>query len=175
MDKASVLGEAARYVKQLQEQVKELEDQKSSKRVSESVVIARSPKMNSSIEDGNMSSSSSSNDNVESSSLGNHSLPEIEARFSNKDVLIRVHCMKKQGIVPKLLDEIQKFRLSIINCNSMPFGRSTVVVTIVAEVLQLIYNKFVQFLCEIVIGPTDFNNWLVGEPKTLFLLNFADE
>lgn len=133
LDKASVLGEAARYLKQLQEQVKVLEEQTSQTAVESSVVTnSKKHKTLSTQHDLNPSSSSSSNDNFDSSS-SEDPLPEIQARFSDKDVLINVQCQSKQGLVPRILEEIQKLHLSIVNCNAMPFAKCTMVVTVVAK------------------------------------------
>ncbi|KAL8160306.1 hypothetical protein V2J09_001843 [Rumex salicifolius] len=132
LDKASVLGEAVRYLKQLQEQVKALEEQTTHPSVESVVTNSRKRSISTIDQDPNPSSSSSSNDDLDGSSSSD-SIPEIEARFSDKDVLINVHCQIKQGMVPRILDEIQKLDLSVVNCNSMPFGKSATVVTVVAK------------------------------------------
>ncbi|WCJ32060.1 basic helix-loop-helix (bHLH) DNA-binding superfamily protein [Euphorbia peplus] len=124
-DKASVLGDAIKYVKQLQERSEVLEEHK--KKISvESVVLVK--KSHVSAGDGSSSSGENSGD-------GGYDLqlPEIEARVSKKDVLIRLHCTKQQGVVPKILNEIENLHLSIINTSVLSFGNSTLDVTIISQ------------------------------------------
>ncbi|GAA0154184.1 basic helix-loop-helix transcription factor [Lithospermum erythrorhizon] len=115
MDKASVLGEAVKYLKQLQEKVKTLEE-KTRKKSIESVVVVKGHELYS---DGN-NSSSCENYPPRFSEIED-SLPEIEVRFSDKDVLIRLHCERKQGVVEKVVSEIEKLHLFIMNSTSMSF------------------------------------------------------
>ena len=128
MDKASVLAEAARFVKQLQARVKELEEQTSRIRAS-------------SLEDRETSSSSflSNGDFGISKPLGDHS-PEVEARISDKDVLIKVHCERKQEIVARVLEEIQRLNLDMVNYNAMDFGKYAMVITVLAKVYMYILS-----------------------------------
>ncbi|CAM8959819.1 unnamed protein product [Rhodiola kirilowii] len=100
-DKASVLADAIKYIKQLQERAKILEDQTKSKTV-ESVVLMKRSKLV--IIDGKNKPSSFSNETSIQGGLGDdQELPEIEARVCNKDVLIRVHCDNKKGVIEKIL------------------------------------------------------------------------
>ncbi|KAL3538747.1 hypothetical protein ACH5RR_002113 [Cinchona calisaya] len=123
MDKASVLGDAIKYLKQLQEKVTNLEEE-TRKRSMERVVFVRKYEQSA---------------DVENSSLSNNGpydelpLPEIEAKLSNKDVLIRVHCEKKKGIQEKTIAEIEKLPLSVINSSIMTFGDSSLDMTIIAK------------------------------------------
>ncbi|GLT46866.1 hypothetical protein SLA2020_205950 [Shorea laevis] len=117
MDKASVLGEAIRYVKQLQERLKVLEEQ-TTKRTVESVVLV---KKSSSCDDDN----SDGHSNI-------MTLPEMEASVCGKDVLIRIHCEKQKGFLVKILSEIEKLHLSIVNSSVLPFG-STLDITVIAQ------------------------------------------
>ncbi|KAK9040232.1 hypothetical protein V6N11_015406 [Hibiscus sabdariffa] len=125
MDKASVLGDAIKYVKQLQERVKVLEE-KTKKRTVESVVFVKKSLLSSDEE----SSSCEENSNGLSSDLA---LPEIEARFSDADVLIRIHCEKQQGIVAKILSEFDNLHLSVVDISVLSFGDSTLDITIIAQ------------------------------------------
>ncbi|GMI98043.1 hypothetical protein like AT4G37850 [Hibiscus trionum] len=125
MDKASVLGDAIKYVKQLQERVKVLEE-KTKKRTVESVVFVKKSLFSSDEE----SSTCEDNSNGQSSDLA---LPEIEARFADADVLIRIHCEKQQGIVAKILNEFDSLHLSIVNSSVLSFGDSTLDITIIAQ------------------------------------------
>ncbi|KAL8097359.1 hypothetical protein AgCh_030483 [Apium graveolens] len=116
MDKASVLGDAIKYLKQLQEKVKTLEEQ-TRRKSTESVAFANK----------------SSSDNHAASTPVEEPLPEIEVRISDKDILIRIHCEKRKGVIEKTLAEIEKFQLSIINNTAMTFGTSTLDITIIAK------------------------------------------
>lgn len=117
MDKASVLGDAIKYLKQLQERVKTLEDQ-TRRKSTESVAFANK---------------SCSDDHAADIPVEGP-LPEIEVRISDKDILIRIHCEKQKGIIEKTLSELEKFQLSIINSTALTFGTSTLDITIIAQV-----------------------------------------
>lgn len=122
MDKASVLGDAIEYMKTLQEKVKILEEQTIKKENIESVRF----KM---VDNGGEISLSDKNLLCVSKQL-----PEIEARFLGKDVLIRVYCQKKSGVVENTLTEIEKLHLSVINSTSVFFGNSMLHITVIAQV-----------------------------------------
>ncbi|KAE9613095.1 hypothetical protein Lal_00027600 [Lupinus albus] len=131
-DKATVLGDAIKHVKELQEQVKVLEDQAKRKRV-ESVIYVEKCKVSSSEDVSDTSSNSGDGNCDDPSSKTTRSLPEIEARVSEKNVLIRIHCEKQQGILMNILKEIEKLHLSVINSSALPFGTSIMDITIIAE------------------------------------------
>lgn len=87
---------------------------------------------------------SSSNENISGAGtvepVINEPLPEIEARLSEKNVLIRIHCEKRKGILDKTLAEIEKLEhLSVTNSSVMSFGSSVLDMTIIAEVWYIIY------------------------------------
>lgn len=126
MDKASVLGDSIKYVKQLQERVKVLEEQ-TKKRTVESVVFVKKSQLSTDEE------SSTCNEIFDKCS--DKALPEIEAKVSDKDVLIRIHCEKQKGFLVKILSEIERLHLSIVNSSALPFGNSTLDITIIAQVI----------------------------------------
>ncbi|KAI3903523.1 hypothetical protein MKW98_032177 [Papaver atlanticum] len=121
MDKASVLGDAVKYMKQLQEKVKTLEELTTKKTV-ESVIFLKKTQI---YADDNESSSDGS--------TCDEPLPEIEARVSHKNVLIRIHCEKRNGMFVKILSQIEKLHLSIISSNAIPFDDSSLAITITAQ------------------------------------------
>nr|GEW60394.1 DNA-directed RNA polymerase subunit beta [Tanacetum cinerariifolium] len=120
LDKVSVLGDSIEYMKTLQEKVKTLEEQ-TPETNRKSVIFEMVT------------------DDVDNSSLDeklsclSNQLPEIEARFSGKDVLIRVYCVKKLGAVEKILVEIEKLHLSVINSTAIIFANSALNITIIAQ------------------------------------------
>lgn len=138
MDKASVLGDAIKHMKALQEKVKTLEDQMKKRPNTESVVFVKRYELL-----ADSSESSSSNDGPV-----HEQLPEIEARFFGNDVLIRIHCEKKAAAFEKILTEIGKLHLSVLNSTAMTFANCALDITVIAKV-----PKFT-FLCQII----HFNN-----------------
>ncbi|XP_022751164.1 transcription factor bHLH19-like isoform X1 [Durio zibethinus] len=123
-DKASILGDAIKYLKQLQERVTTLEEQVAKKTV-ESVIFVRKTQIYADDE------ISSCDENFDSQS--NKPFPEIEAKVSDKDVLIRIHCEKNKGCISNIINEIEKLHLSVLNTNVLPFGQATLDITIVAQ------------------------------------------
>lgn len=124
-DKASVLGDAIVYVKQLQERVKTLEEE-TAKKTMESVVFVKKSQI---FDDDDLSSS---DENVVG--LSNETLPEIKVSVYDKNILIRIHCEKQRGLLVKILEEIEKLHLLVINTNVMPFASSALDITVTAEV-----------------------------------------
>ncbi|KAL5819907.1 hypothetical protein ACOSQ4_023749 [Xanthoceras sorbifolium] len=122
MDKASVLGDAIKYVKELQERVKVLEEQ-TKKRTVESVVFVKKSQL---------STDDESCDEIFDNTFDS-ALPEIEARASDKDVLIRIHFEKQKGFIPKILSDVEGFQLSILSSSALPFGNTTLDLTIIAQ------------------------------------------
>lgn len=127
-DKATVLADAIMYMKQLQERVKTLEEQAAQKTM-ESTIIVKKSQISSDDE------TSSSDENFDTQS--NQYLPEIEARVSNRDVLIRIHCEQNKGCLVKIIGEVEKLHLMVLNSNVFSFGNSTLDITIVAQVIPI--------------------------------------
>ncbi|CAN4111994.1 unnamed protein product [Withania somnifera] len=127
MDKASVLGDAIKYLKQLQERVQTLEEQTKKKAV-ESVVFVKKYELY-----GDGENSSSDENYSSGTQAADEALPEIEARISDKDVLIRIHCEKRKGIVEKTVAEIEKLHLLVINTCALSFGACVLDITVIAK------------------------------------------
>ncbi|KAI3445840.1 hypothetical protein Pfo_002505 [Paulownia fortunei] len=126
MDKASVLGDAIKHIKQLQDKVKAFEEQ-TKKRTVESVVFLKKYELHADSEN------SSSDESISSRPIVTESLPEIEARFCHKDVLIRIHCEKRKGVLETTVAEIEKLHLSVVNSSVMTFGDSALDITLIAQ------------------------------------------
>ncbi|CAH8371960.1 unnamed protein product [Eruca vesicaria subsp. sativa] len=113
MDKASVLGDAIKHIKYLQESVNEYEEQKKGRTLESIVLVKKSQR----VLDDNHQLSSDGNRDCSSSKL-----PEIEVRVSGKDVLIKILCEKQKGHLIKIMGEIEKLGLSITKSSVLPFG-----------------------------------------------------
>ncbi|KAK7295230.1 hypothetical protein RJT34_18135 [Clitoria ternatea] len=121
-DKAYVLHEAVNYMKQLQERVKELENEKTKKRVVESTILIKKTRL-----------SINNNDSRETHYGCVEELPEVEATVLDKDVLIEIHCEKRMPTLHKLICMLNNLHLSITGSSILPFGTSTVKITIIAQ------------------------------------------
>ncbi|KAL2330133.1 hypothetical protein Fmac_017714 [Flemingia macrophylla] len=116
MDKAYVLREAVNYTKQLQERVKELENQ-----IKDSATLMRS--------------SNESNGNCETK---RESLFEVVARVLDEEVFIGIHCEKQKDTVFKIHALLGKLHLSVNTSSVLPFGNSTLIINLIARVMQAI-------------------------------------
>ncbi|CAA0839682.1 Transcription factor bHLH25 [Striga hermonthica] len=123
MDKTSVLGDAIKYLKHLQERVQILEE-KTTKKMMESVVLVRKSRAHP--EDDN-----SAEDNIPGSD--EQALPEIEARVCGTQILIRIHCEKRKGILANLMNQLENFNLAIVSTNVTTFGCFALDITICTE------------------------------------------
>lgn len=132
MDKASVLGDAIKYLKQLQDKVQDLETQ-SAKRTVESAIIVKKSQFTSD-EDNDADNNSSCDENFNNQGSISRGLPEIEAKMSDQTILIKIHCEKRKGALVKVLAEIEALGLSITSTNVMPFAGSSIDITAMAQV-----------------------------------------
>ncbi|XP_040378410.1 transcription factor MYC2-like [Oryza brachyantha] len=130
MDKATILSDAVRYVKELQEKLSELEDQNG--RSVESAVLVKKPCI---------AAAAASDDHPAAQaaaagggSRGRSSLPEIEAKISHGNVMVRIHCESGKGLVVRLLAAVEGLHLAITHTNVMPFPACTAIITIMAKV-----------------------------------------
>ncbi|RZC01061.1 Transcription factor bHLH25 isoform B [Glycine soja] len=126
-DKTSILANASSYVKQLQQRVRELEQEVQSN-VSSNEGATSSCEVN------------SSNDYY-SGGGPNEILPEVKVRVLQKDVLIIIHCEKQKGIMLKILSQLENVNLSVVNSSVLRFGKITLDITIIAKVYIFFIDK----------------------------------
>ncbi|KAK4267614.1 hypothetical protein QN277_024368 [Acacia crassicarpa] len=142
IDKATVLSEAISYVKQLQERVKELEQDTKNK-----MIIMEKPYHQAAVlcsgDDDNVDRGTppamSEVNYFDGNGNGNNDvvLPEVKARISdNKQVLIRILCKKQKSTMLTILDKLESLHLIVSGNSVMPFGSSTLDVTIVAQMSE---------------------------------------
>lgn len=127
MDKTSVLADAIKYLKQLQEKVKVLEEESTKKKMESAIFVKKSQVT----EEDDVSSDENSGNSDE------QPLPEIEARVCNCQLLIRVHCEKVRGLLVNLFNEVEKLDLSVVNTSVASFGTVALDITITTEVTSL--------------------------------------
>ncbi|CAN6298307.1 unnamed protein product [Urochloa humidicola] len=132
MDKVTILSDATSYVKELQEKVKALEAGGSSGRSIETrLVLVKRPCLHGTAamnDDGSPLPASPG------TPTARNGLLEIEVRFSEKSVMVRVHCQNTEGVVVKVLAEMEELQLIIIHANVMPFLACTLIIAVTAEV-----------------------------------------
>ncbi|MED6208220.1 hypothetical protein PIB30_042954 [Stylosanthes scabra] len=120
IDKASILEEATNYVRQLEEHIALLEKENNNKK--EPLIVKKSSQF--------CSSSLLQCDDKNNKMVP----PEVEARWLEKEVLIRIQCEKQKGIMLKLLPLLQNNHLSLVGSTLLPFGNSTLnVIIIIAQ------------------------------------------
>ncbi|KAJ4746169.1 basic helix-loop-helix (bHLH) DNA-binding superfamily protein [Rhynchospora pubera] len=128
MDKASVLEDAIKYVKQLQDRVKTLEAQTLPKAVPQPDIEKKSQ-----LSPDECNSSTCAESSLHDVPSNKGSLPEIEVRISQQSVLIKIHCDSQKGILGKAMSEIEKLGLIIVTTSVVPFTSSTIDMTITAK------------------------------------------
>ncbi|XP_026659279.2 transcription factor bHLH18-like [Phoenix dactylifera] len=116
-DKASLLGDAVDYLKQLEEKAKTLEEQAVKKSAAEPIIFVKK---------------SLHISNTNGSSPG-EAVQKIEASLEGKAVLMSIHCEKKKGVLVKVLSEIEKLHLGVINMGVVPFIDSSLNITVTAQ------------------------------------------
>ncbi|KAL1824192.1 hypothetical protein ACET3Z_010970 [Daucus carota] len=125
IDKASVLGEAANYIKQLQGRVKALEE-KMIEKDGDAIASVERFRLHTDEE-----SSTSGDDNF--ADYNNESIPEIEVRLSETDVFLRIQCQKIPGLAVKMLSDIEKLHMTIVSSSVMPFATNSLLITVIAQ------------------------------------------
>ena len=72
--------------------------------------------------------------NSEDCCRANKMLPDVEARVTENEVLIEIHCEKEDGVELKILDHLENLQLCVTASSVLPFGNSTLGITIIAQV-----------------------------------------
>ncbi|KAL6650064.1 hypothetical protein ACP70R_014288 [Stipagrostis hirtigluma subsp. patula] len=122
MDKATILSDATRYVKEIQEKVRALEAAGGGDdvRSTDAVVVVKKPCHASS----------------GAPAAERKPLPDIEARFSEKSVTVRIHCENGKGVVVRVLAEVEELPLRIVDADVLPFPASTLIIAVTAKVQE---------------------------------------
>ncbi|KAI9073518.1 hypothetical protein K1719_044514 [Acacia pycnantha] len=112
LDKVTILDEAIKYVKQLQDRVSVLEKDKS---------LASIKRIEFYENDDNFYEV-------------NEALPKIEVRVSENQMFMGIYCEKQKGTEFKILTLLENFHLCVTSSSVLPFGKSILGITIIAQV-----------------------------------------
>ncbi|GER28216.1 basic helix-loop-helix (bHLH) DNA-bindingsuperfamily protein [Striga asiatica] len=102
----AVLSDAIKYIEYLEQRVRNLEEFQAAEESTESQINAVNNDPN---------------------------FPNIKARVCEKNVLLKIQCEKGEGNLGKILGELDKFDLAVVNMEVTPFGSSAIDITITAK------------------------------------------
>jgi len=147
-------------MKQLQERVIELENQNKRRKTDSRILIKKYSQVCSREEE------TTSCDETRSH-ISTPPLPQVEARVLEKEVLIGIHCHKQKDIVLKIMALLQNHHLSLASSSVLPFGSSTLKVTIIAQVIITYFSSRKMMLpCTLTIPFYYFSFYYVELVKT---------
>ncbi|KAL0332390.1 UNVERIFIED_CONTAM: Transcription factor [Sesamum calycinum] len=121
MDK--ILGDTVKYLEYLQQRVELLEEH-AANQATESVVVVKKSQIT--VDEEGYA-------DVNSGNSTEQRLPEIEARVCNNNIRLKIQCEKVKGVIVKILDEVERLNLVIVNASVVPFGTLALNVSIIAE------------------------------------------
>ncbi|KAI3451868.1 hypothetical protein Pfo_008533 [Paulownia fortunei] len=91
----------------------------------ESVVVVKKSQIIVDDDEGSADGDSGNSDEV--------GLPEIESRVCGKNILLKIQCEKRKGLLGKILGEVEKLNLAVVNIGVAPFGSLALDITIIAK------------------------------------------
>ena len=139
MDKATVLEDASKYIKDLQKRVKELEETRGNgKRIIQNSTVSVGKSKLCGGPGGNDDAFSSKEIKTLSSSSAND--PQIVVRISGCSTLVRIHCQRNPSLVLIALTEMERLHLAVISSTVLPFSNTDLLITITAQVCYYIYS-----------------------------------
>lgn len=133
MDKASVLGDAIKYVKQLQDRIKALEQQPPEGTVQSVVYLKKEEVCNDDQDAPDKDSSEIKNSSSEQDVTEGMLSPQIKIRVVNRNILIHAHCEKRNGLLLKFLAELAKLQLTVVNASILSFSETNLDMTFNAQ------------------------------------------
>ncbi|KAK9071377.1 hypothetical protein SSX86_009945 [Deinandra increscens subsp. villosa] len=136
VDKATVLEDASKYIKQLQNRVKQLEETSISRKNAihdQPTTSLRNSKFH-----GGYEADASSFDKTNSLPCKDATAynPEIKVRILGRNVLVRIYCQRNSLLPLKALTEMEGLHLTIM-CNSvLPISSTYALITIIAQMSE---------------------------------------
>jgi hypothetical protein len=139
MDKATILSDATRYVRELHEKLKGLQEDSGGRgRGMESAVLVKRQCVAATPDGGDDGGGGAARSHAAAAAgpaANRNALPEIEARISDGNaVMVRVHCRDAKGVLVRLLAEVEELHLAITHTNVVQFSPSVLIINIIAKV-----------------------------------------
>ncbi|XP_027150186.1 transcription factor bHLH18-like [Coffea eugenioides] len=122
LDKASVLEDANKHIKELQERLKTLEEEKKNNSTAPEIMVERCI----------ISTCSGNTSSFKGATL--ELIPEIKVKIQGKNVLVKILCEKKyHGSISSMSSELEKLHLTILDTRILRFGCCTFDITLKAQ------------------------------------------
>ncbi|KAI3704602.1 hypothetical protein L1987_74827 [Smallanthus sonchifolius] len=133
MDKATVLEDASKYIKHLQNRVKELEETSNSLK---NIYQESTTSIRKSMFHGVHELYASSFDETNSLPSNAAYNPGIKVRILGHNVLVRIYCHRNSLIALKALTEIERLHFTVM-CNSvLPISGTAALITVIAQMSE---------------------------------------
>lgn len=137
MDKATVLDDASKHIKNLQNRVKELEETSTS---GKNIIQESTTSMSKSKSHGELEASYFIDETNPLPSNSDYN-PGIKVRKIGSNVLVRIYCQRNSSIALKALSEMERLHFTVM-CNSvLPVSDTDALITIIAQVYALISSQ----------------------------------
>ncbi|KNA13229.1 hypothetical protein SOVF_118740 [Spinacia oleracea] len=133
IDKTTILGEAIKHMKHLQEKVNALETLAAQQKTLKSMVVVKKYQLTVANDDNNDDNDNGSRNNAINF---NNSIPEIQVKTTDDTLLLKVHCEQQEKIMTKLFDVVVKHHMSVVNCALIPFKNLAQDITIVTKMKE---------------------------------------
>ncbi|KAK9713553.1 hypothetical protein RND81_06G034700 [Saponaria officinalis] len=133
IDKTTVLEETIKYLQEMREKVKQLEETTSKQAVGSIMVVKRTPLI---IEDDNNQNTVETVNGCSttcSSGGSDGMLPEIQVKVTRNTILLRICCVKRKGILAKIYDEVENRGMIVLTTGVVPFESSALDISITAQ------------------------------------------
>ena len=139
MDKATILSDATRYVRELQEKLRALQKDGGGRGMQSAVIASKKPRIAAAADDDEDGGAHPNAAGGGAAATRNNALPEIEVRISEDNVvMVRIHCRDANGVVVRLLAEVEGLHLSITHTNVVQFSASVLIINIMAKASSFI-------------------------------------
>ncbi|KAF5798774.1 putative transcription factor bHLH family [Helianthus annuus] len=134
MDKATVLEDASKYIKHLQNRVKELEETSiSGKNINQELSTASIRKSEYRCSNELYASSFDDQNSLPCNATNN---PGIKVRILGSNVLVRIYCQRNPPLALKALNEMERLHFTVI-CNTvLPISGTAALITITAQMSE---------------------------------------